>query len=92
MGAIVSCVRFLLLSPPTFHIYFDLTTNKFQQQIAAIFDAIGSCLMAIVNGIGAVCHAIISGIVTVFDVIISCLTCGYVGRRRRMGGMRMSTI
>ncbi|KAJ9294580.1 hypothetical protein DTO271G3_6848 [Paecilomyces variotii] len=59
--------------------------------ITAIFQAIGSCLMAIVNGIGAVCQAIISGIVTVCDVIISCLTCGYVGGRRRHRGAGTTT-
>ncbi|KAI1424572.1 hypothetical protein F5Y12DRAFT_715146 [Xylaria sp. FL1777] len=56
--------------------------------IESIFRTIGSVLMAIVNGVGNILHAIISGIVSFFDIIISFLTCGYCGRRRRMGVSR----
>jgi hypothetical protein len=51
-------------------------------QIKAVFQTIGSVLMAIVNGIGAILTAIINGIVAFFDIIISCLTCGRGGGRR----------
>ncbi|GAP91847.1 hypothetical protein SAMD00023353_6700010 [Rosellinia necatrix] len=53
--------------------------------IESIFRTIGNVLMAIVNGVGSILHAIISGIVSFLDILISFFTCGYCGRRRRMG-------
>ena len=59
-----------------------MLTQPRAQQIRAVFQSIGACLMAIVNGIGSILQAIIAGIVSVFDIIISCLTCGRGGGRR----------
>lgn len=51
-------------------------------QITAVFQAVGSCIMTVIDGIGAALQGIMSGVVTVCDIVVSCLTCGYVGRRR----------
>lgn len=61
---------------------FSQHLTNFAQQIKAVFQTIGSVLMAIVNGIGAILTAIINGIVAFFDIIISCLTCGRGGGRK----------
>jgi hypothetical protein len=39
--------------------------------------------MGVVNAIASGIKVVINGIVSILGVLVSCLTCGYVGRRRR---------
>ncbi|KAL3477247.1 hypothetical protein BJX99DRAFT_257723 [Aspergillus californicus] len=57
--------------------------------IKDLFRSVGACIMGVVNAIATGIKAIINGIVSVLGVLVSCVTCGYVGRRRRSTrGMR----
>ncbi|KAL4803272.1 hypothetical protein BDV18DRAFT_163323 [Aspergillus unguis] len=51
--------------------------------IKDLFRSIGACIMGVISAIATGLKAVINGIVSVLGVLVSCLTCGYVGRRRR---------
>ncbi|KAL2841443.1 hypothetical protein BJY01DRAFT_9485 [Aspergillus pseudoustus] len=51
--------------------------------IRDLFRSIGACIMGVVNAIASGIKVVINGIVSILGVLVSCLTCGYVGRRRR---------
>ncbi|KAL2871380.1 uncharacterized protein BJX67DRAFT_377158 [Aspergillus lucknowensis] len=58
--------------------------------IRDLFRSVGACIMGVVNAVAAGIKAVINGIVSILGVLVSCLTCGYVGRRRR-ASRRMHT-